>query len=215
MNEPQHWAQAYAATADPAHACLPPDELLAALAGELAGERAERALAALAECPRCAAVAQIARDLQAHVTVDDAASSTVLGSGKAAAPRPVLRFVRWATAAVIVLGVGTATLVLREPVTPPVVRGDAATALEPRSGAQLPAAPPRLRWNAIGTAAAYRVELYDERAESLWRSERVTATSLELPADLRARLGRGTYLWRVRAEGSEIDIGPFYFRIEP
>ncbi len=77
----------------------------------------------------------------------------------------------------------------------------------PASGSRLPAAPHRLSWNAIGSAGVYRVELYDERAQSLWRSERVEATTLELPETIRTQLQRGTFLWRVRVEGSDIEIG--------
>lgn len=247
MNEPQHWADAYAATADTAHACLPPEELLAALAGELDGERAERAVAALAECPRCAAVAQIARDLHEYsardlheysardlhehsaldpiepVTgnsramhdVEKRVSGTLPPSRTAHRSRSSSRMLPWAAAALVVLGVGTATLLMREPASPPAVRGDATVVLDPASGSRLHTTPLRLQWKAIGTATAYRVEIYDDRAESLWRSERVAATSLELPADVRAKLARGTYLWRVRAEGSEIEVGPFWFRVEP
>jgi len=88
-------------------------------------------------------------------------------------------------------------------------------AVQPHSGDRLRAPPLQLAWAPIGKATAYRVEIFDERAESVWRSERVEATTLELPAELRARMVRGTFLWRVRAEGSEIEIGPFFFRVEP
>jgi hypothetical protein len=251
MNEPRQWSEAYAQAADGAHACLPPEELLAALAGTLDAPRAERAVQALAECPRCAAVARIAQDLQANLAADaqafaalvvsdgvdtanvnnsakiynvtsaanatdDASTANTVdalevnhGGRRRGLPRWAL-----AAAAVLVVGLGTVLLLPREP-APLVVRGAAAAAVEPASGSALRAAPTQLGWAAIGTATAYRVELYDERAESLWRSERVAATRVALPDDLRARLARGTFLWRVRAEGSDIEIGPFYFRVEP
>jgi hypothetical protein len=254
MNEPRQWKDAYAQAADGAHDCLPPEELLAALAGTLDAARAERAVQALAECPRCAAVAQIAQDLQANLAADaqafaalgfgdgvgladttDSANATnaVKATSKEhasnapdaiAARRTVERgragtqrgLPRWAfaAAAVLVVGLGTVLLLPREP-APLVVRGSAVTAVDPASGSALHAAPAQLGWSPIGSASAYRVELYDERAESLWRSERVTATRVVLPDELRARLARGTFLWRVRAEGSDIEIGPFYFRVEP
>ncbi|WP_313917735.1 hypothetical protein [Tahibacter sp.] len=251
MNEPRQWSEAYAQAADGAHDCLPPEELLAALAGTLDAPRAERALQALAECPRCAAVARIAQDLQANLEAD-AQAFAALGGGEAAGRADAVDTAnainvinganvscaagtagtenvvsraragrrsglpRWAlaAAAVLVVGLGTVLLLPREPV-PPVVRGSPAAAVEPASGSALHAAPAELSWAAIGSATAYRVELYDERAESLWRSERVAATRVALPEDLRARLARGTFLWRVRAEGSDIEIGPFYFRVEP
>lgn len=245
MNEPRQWSEAYAQAADGAHACLPPEELLAALAGTLDAPRAERAVQALAECPRCAAVARIAQDLQANLAADaqafaaramsdEADAANAIGAANAAnaacatgAANTVdapdgnrsgrqRGLPRWAlaAAAVLVVGLGTVLLLPREP-APLVVRGSAAAAVEPASGSALRAAPAHLSWAAIGTATAYRVELYDERAESLWRSERVAATRVALPDDLRARLARGTFLWRVRAEGSDIEIGPFYFRVEP
>jgi hypothetical protein len=217
MNESPHWRDAYAkATADTPHECLPPEELLAALGGGLDAPRHERAVQAMADCARCAAVAQIAQDLQANLAADESAFAK-LGERTGVPPRaPRPRLARWAAAAaaVVVLGVGTLLVLPHQPV-PGVVRGAAENAVEPASGSALRAAPARLGWNAIGAAPAYRVELYDERAESLWRSERIAATQVDLPPELRARLARGTYLWRVRAEGSEIEIGPFYFRVEP
>ncbi len=236
MNEPRQWSEAYAQAADGAHDCLPPEELLAALAGTLDAPRAERAVQALAECPRCAAVARIAQDLQANlaadaqafaelVVSDEADTANAIGATNAANTADALDgnrsgrrrgLPRWAlaVAAVLVVGLGTVLLLPREP-APLVVRGSPAAAVEPASGSALRAVPAQLSWAAIGTATAYRVELYDERAESLWRSERVAATRVALPEDLRARLARGTFLWRVRAEGSDIEIGPFYFRVEP
>jgi hypothetical protein len=229
MTESTHWADAYAASAPTPHACLSLDELLVAWDESADASARERALAALAECPHCAAIAQIARDLQAHAQDDAAAfaafatkgSSTAAASAAngsaAAAPRrrPAPRVLRWATAALVVLGVGVTATLWRAPPEPPVVRGATEAAITPASGSRLTAAPPRLQWNAIGSATAYRIELYDERAQSLWRSERIESTVLELPETVRAQLQRGTYLWRVRAEGSDIEIGPFFFRVEP
>lgn len=219
MNDTQRWREAYAqATSQLAHDCLAPDELLAALAGRLDGPRHERALQALAECPRCAAVAQIARDLQAG---PDTASPRDAVAGAVARP-PLRRAwpLRWAGAAAAVLVLGLAGLLLMparvpEQIPEQVLRGAADAAVTPASGSALRAAPAQLSWSTVDQATAYRVEIFDAAAESLWRSERVAATSLELPADLRARLGRGTYLWRVRAEHSAVELGPFYFRIEP
>jgi hypothetical protein len=245
MNEPRQWSEAYARAANGAHDCLPPEELLAALAGTLDGPRAEHAVRALAECPRCAAVARIAQDLQANLAADaqafaalavadeantaNAANATketkaesaaratdtvdALDGGRSGRRRGLPRWA-FAAAAVLVVGLGTVLLLPREP-APLVVRGSAAAAVDPASGSALRAAPAQLSWAAIGTATAYRVELYDERAESLWRSERIAATRVALPNDLRTRIARGTFLWRVRAEGSDIEIGPFYFRVEP
>ena len=207
MNESQQWRDAYAqAGAAAAHDCLEPDELLAAFAG---GGASERVLRALAECPRCAALVQIARDL--HEPLAAAAPRVV----SAPARRPRARVLRWAASAAALLIVGLAALQLSRPVPDLTVRGAADSAAQPRSGSHLRTPPLQLAWAPVGTATAYRVEIYDERAESLWRSDRVEATTLQLPAELRARLVRGTFLWRVRAEGSEIEVGPFFFRVEP
>jgi hypothetical protein len=256
MNEPQHWAEAYAATADADHVCLAPEALLAAWdVGADALVRA-RAVAAVAACAQCAAVAQIARDLQQHLASDTPAfaewaapprvaevafaraGAAADGPDELAAARdrgtdaaandaghalaPVSRrprcspaVLRWAAAAVVVLGIGSLSLTMRQPAEPPAVRSESAGSITPASGSRLRAAPAQLTWSAIGSAGAYRVELYDDSARSLWRSERVSATAVDLPHDLRAQLQRGTFLWRVRAEGSEVEIGPFFFRVEP
>lgn len=248
MNEPQHWAQAYAATSAAGHACLPPEALLAAWDEGAAATQRAAAIAAMAECAQCAAVGQIARDLQQHLAEDAQAFApwarpvtppAPLADGGpavevagAAVPRPdvarsaqqhaprhnaraATRVLRWAAAAVVLLAVGTVSWLLRAPAEAPAIRGEATTPVTPASGSRLRAAPAQLQWTAIGTAAAYQVELYDETAQSLWRSERITGTTVELPAAVRAQLQRGTFLWRVRAEGSDVEIGPFYFRVEP
>lgn len=233
MTEAKDWADAYAASAPDPHACLSPDELLVAWDETADPAARERALAALADCPHCAAIAQIARDLQAHAKDDaaafaafaangsttavDVATEDAASSGTTAAlrPRRAPRVLHWATAALVVLGVGTTAMLWRAPPEPPVVRGAADAAIAPASGSRLSTAPQRLQWGAIGQATAYRIELYDERAQSLWRSERVESTVLPLPETVRAQLQRGTYLWRVRAEGSDTEIGPFFFRVEP
>lgn len=229
MTESRHWADAYAASAATAHVCLSLDELLVAWDDSADAAARERALAALADCPHCAAIAQIARDLQAHAQDDAAAFAAFAADGPTTAAtvaaegtmptaprrRSAPRVLRWATAALVVLGAGTTAMLWRAPSEPPVMRGAADAAIAPASGSRLAAAPPRLQWNAIGSAIVYRIELYDERAQSLWRSERIEGTTLELPETVRSQLQRGTYLWRVRAEGSDIEIGPFFFRVEP
>lgn len=203
------WTRASLARVHADGGCLDVDTLLAALDGRLEGEARERALAALAECPRCAASARIAADLRPGADV----------ARTSPRPRAAQRGAPWfaAIAAALVAAVGIAI------VLPDLLRSDArivrappgANEARPQNGERLAAAPLRLAWSAPPTAEAFRVELYDAAAEPLWRSDRIAAREVELPADLRARLGAGTYLWRVRVEGSDLEIGPFHFTVAP
>ncbi len=55
---------------------------------------------------------------------------------------------------------------------------------------------PTLRWRALAGAASYEVEIFDERFDSVLKSERLTETSWRLPK----ALARGrVYNWQVRA----------------
>lgn len=215
MTDTSRWQEAYstASLRDPHRGgvCLDADELVAALEGRLSGERLDRAVIALAECPRCAALAQIAIDLRPDEAQTNARSQSAMGR------TPRRRQWPWALAASLLLGIGaTIAWPLLHPAADMAVRAPPGMQnAEPRLGARLDAAPLKLSWQALVGGGSYRVELYDDRAELMWTSPRVDAPSVELPTELRAQLRSGTFLWRVRAEGSDIEIGPFHFTVVP
>jgi hypothetical protein len=73
-------------------------------------------------------------------------------------------------------------------------------ALEPRDRAALPASPKRLEWAPMEGASSYEATIYDAESTPLWKSPPVSATRVELPPEVRARLAPGhAYLWRVVA----------------
>lgn len=198
------------------------DELERAARGELPPADRERVADHLVECGDCAALVRRLGDLQRWA---DAAASEVSARGAAAVSgtehhrrwRPVLGL---AAALVLATLAGLAIWQLA-PVPggkpPDALRSSAPAAVRPISGATLSEPPSHLAWPAQPGAAAYRVVLYDERAEVLWRGPAVRGTELDLPPDAAALLRPGhSYSWSVRLEdgASGRELGPYWFRVE-
>ncbi|MGC8892627.1 MAG: hypothetical protein ACP5P6_08535 [Candidatus Saccharicenans sp.] len=56
----------------------------------------------------------------------------------------------------------------------------------------------KLRWNPIPGASFYRVEIFDQEMAFLWKSGRLTETSLELPENLTDRLkNQKFFFWQL------------------
>lgn len=223
MNDATRWREAMAlSNDDDPHAggnCLDADELLAAMEGRLEGDRLQRALQATAECPRCAAVAQMAVEVRA--SAETLAEGLKPGAaipigGHPARPRAG-RPMPWALAAVLVAGFAIILLLPKRSTSPdmPVRSLAMAGDVEPRTAARMKEAPTRFAWAGMPNARGYRVEIYDDHAEKLWESPLIAETHLEVPESLRIQLQTGTFLWRVRTEGSGVEIGPFHFTVEP
>jgi hypothetical protein len=137
--------------------------------------------------------------------------------------RPARSWMRWAAAAVLVVGLGLMLQLLR-PVAPPLpdpemggVRGGRIELLAPLG--EVATAPAALRWAPVEGAAAYRVRLLAVDDEVLWEA-RATGPSVALPTEVAARLqGAVTYRWTVEAlaaDGSLLATGePGDFRLPP
>lgn len=122
-----------------------------------------------------------------------------------------------AASLVLVLG-GTAIWWWLASTTPPgsdVERG-LAQQVAPAPGAELGARPQRFDWPDQPGATGYLFELYDERAELLWSSDRLTSSECELPEEVRARLADGgSYSWQVEVGGlRSLELGPYWFRLD-
>lgn len=95
---------------------------------------------------------------------------------------------------------------------------EAGGAVTPASGSVLESAPATFAWPSELGATAYRVTLFASDAEPLWVSEAVTASEVEVPAAVRARLQPGgAYFWTVEVEGSvrRGRLGPYELSLEP
>jgi hypothetical protein len=111
-----------------------------------------------------------------------------------------------AAAAAVVAAAGIALVLARRPASGPGTsfeRGTASVvmpAVSPAEGARLVSPPSRLEWEALPGATSYEVTIYDAESSPIWKSERVTAAGVDLPAGVAAKLPAGhSYLWRVVA----------------
>jgi hypothetical protein len=120
---------------------------------------------------------------------------------------------RWAAAALIVLGLGVAFQAVRQalppeitgPIDGDVVRGGELATIAPVG--EVAAVPGELAFESGAGAARYRVELLDVAGETFWSAE-VAASPARLDDAARALLRpRATYAWRVvalAADGAEL-----------
>jgi hypothetical protein len=188
-----------AATADcpvDGDGCPTADELVALADGALRGPRREAVLALVASCARCADAARFAR--ASAGPIGDAVAAAGLDAptaGAAAAARRAPRWLPGSVAAILVAGMLLAYLP-RDGEEP--LRG-AASAIEPADGAALSAAPARFAWS--GAGAACGVTVRDASGARVWRSATTLDGSAVVPADVRAGLRPGTYLWRLECGG--------------
>jgi len=198
------WRRAYRSTLTAAPGDCPGDEALAALAlGELDGEARARVADHVVACARCA---------------DDV---RLLGEMHREASRGRTRWpgLRVAAAAAAVVAVAAGLLLHgRVPATDDdrLRGGDRPQAVAPLPDARLADAPAELAWRAAEGARAYRLRLFDARAEPVWESGLSAETSRPLPAEIRARLRPGaSYFWIVDVQGPEpaTRLGPFWFHL--
>jgi hypothetical protein len=123
-----------------------------------------------------------------------------------------------ALAAALVLAMGGFWAVKLYKPEPDVMRGGAAdpSALLPADGAELSAAPDRLRWPPQTGATTYLLTLRDAGGSVIWRSEPTTRAEAILPPEVRSRITGGRqYLWSVSVSGlADVnELGPYAFRL--
>jgi hypothetical protein len=197
--------------------CPDADTLTAFALGQLDSAERDAIAERVGACPNCAAAVQLAlasgdwsadlaRDLEAE---SDSAQVVTL------TPRPRRRMPLWIPAAMAagVALVFVALPMLRPPVPGQVLRGAAALAVQPADESVLHAAPDELRWPCALAPNAVQVELLDASAVRLWigQAEDCSAT---LPAEVKARVNGGAYLWRLSDTREEVVAGPFGFSVD-
>jgi hypothetical protein len=166
-------------------------------------EDRERITAHLAECEACtAAFAEVVRTapLAAASTKLDPSKFVARGYAVRKASKPATQFVSWkawagalSAAALVILIVFVGMPPLDDDGDGPVTRGSITiTTPEPTS----------LSWTSGVTAARYDVQLLDARQVMVFQSL-TQQTSLNLPADVRAKLAPGGYTWKVTALDEE------------
>lgn len=189
--------------------CPDADTLAALAAGTLDPARRETVLGRVAACASCATALKLAIDAESfarELARDALAVPTPSPAARRRRPPAV-----FALAASVLLAVGAGALLLRAP-TPDALRGAAVAAIEPTDGARLDAAPARLAW-ACSVPAATTVELLDATGAVAWRGT-AEDCAINLPAEARAALGAGDWLWVVRARNGTLLAGPWRFRID-
>lgn len=212
--------------------CPPLERLAELVHGEVAAAERAALEAHAAACPACAAELELARAFDpAAADAGEAAEiegvvATLVGrrtpgrvlefrgrrerrAGSATSPA----WLRWAAAALVVLGLGVALQTVRRalppeiagPVDGDVVRGGELSAIAPVG--ELAEAPGELVFESAAGAARYRVELLDVAGATLWSTE-APASPARLDEAARALLRpRATYAWRVvalAADGAEL-----------
>ena len=211
----------------------PPTEVLARLAdGTLAEDEKAATLDHLLECEDCAL------EMRAVLPLEDWAreSAVLLESdvpsparplpdpGPAAndetpGPFPFRSVLQWAAGILLALGLG---LWWSEPgppagpaTGPDVVRsGDLPQPDDDGSAVALPTPPETLEAPGAAPPGAnhrYRFELVDADLAPAWTSEWSSESSVELPSEVRQRMGPGTtWLWRVTTDdGRDLEEGPW------
>lgn len=212
--------------------CPPLERLAELVHGEVAAAERAALEAHAATCPACAAELELARafdpaaaDAEEGAEIERVAASLAGGGAGArvlafpgrrerragAAGSPA--WMRWAAAALVLLGIGFAFQATRRslppdligPVDGDVVRGGELEAIAPLG--EVAAVPTELAFEAVAGAARYRVELLDVAGKALWSAE-VAIPPARLDEATRALLRpRASYGWRavaLAADGSEL-----------
>lgn len=203
-------------------ACPTAEELTALAAGELPDGQRQALADHLVACSDCALEVRLAREAGEYFLGAEAPASEPAGAPAVAVDLPSWRRPRrltaaFAVAASLVLAIGLAWQ-LRTTAPDPngVVRSvPVAGELVPAENAVLDVVPALLAWPAEAGAEAYRAELLDAAARTVWTSEWSESPSVELPQEVVASLGTGGYLWRVEVRGSvaRSELGPYVFTL--
>jgi hypothetical protein len=194
--------------------CLQEDLLQRAAARELSDKERLRVVAHLRGCADCSRNYRIA-----HATKQWAAENSPLPAGDASEWQPVKDSAAqlwWrqllqglggrtagfaAVALLIIVGSFIAWRLTRfTGPTIPAERGSSTVKLTtvPPDKALLEEVPAQLSWLTVEAAESYQVSLYDFELTSIWESRETSATSLQLPDQVRAKLPRGQIIyWRV------------------
>jgi hypothetical protein len=212
--------------------CPPLERLAELVHGEVPAAERARIEAHAAACPVCAAELELARAFEpAAADAGEAAAieGVVATLSGPAIPGRVLEFrgrrerrpgsatspawLRWAAAALVVVGLGVALQTARQalppeiagPVDGDVVRGGELAVIAPVG--EVAAVPGELAFESAAGAARYRVELVDVAGATLWSAE-AAASPVRLDESARALLRpHATYAWRVvalAADGAEL-----------
>ena len=188
-------------------ACLDPEWMWMALAGERPSAEVRSAVLHLAECGECAEAWRLARELALASGVELAAPATPQRVGRPAWRSPWV----WlpAAAATVVLGVGIA--VDREPWRTPADSGatwragvDRGMVLSVPDGAELRREAFVLRWEPHAGASHYAVRVTTDTLAIVATASNLLEPEYHVPASALERLEPGTrLLWQVEAFGPE------------
>ena len=185
----------------------PSDEKLTALVtGELAGDERERIVLQMLQCPEAIEKHRILEEL--HEQASERRSTYrgwVQGLGLAATV--LLAVAVWVTVPKGWLEAGPESN----------HRSDTPLTSRPSGNVSLTAAPAEYRWTAEPGARRYRVEIFDDAAESLWQGSWTEETQVSAPAREEMTLrGGARYFWVVEIDGAAArqTLGPYWFRLE-
>lgn len=96
----------------------------------------------------------------------------------------------------------------------PTIERSETISVTPADGAALTASPARFEWPEAATSQRYKLSVYNDSAELLWRSDATEALSLAVKEG--QELPSGRYFWTVDlVDGPKgRSLGPFWFRVK-
>jgi hypothetical protein len=176
--------------------CPSADELFQLLSNSLDSQQRAKLGAHLEVCSDCSEEFKMARELSQNLTKSTPRVTFW--------QRPELRSLL--AAAVIVLALTAGILITRRTTinqAPPVERGEPSIEFktEPADGAQLDAAPAKLKWTAIPGVQNYDVAVLNYESSTIINSGSISSTEYSLPDEVRNKLQSGQlYYWRIEYE---------------
>jgi hypothetical protein len=178
--------------------CPSADELYQLLSNSLDSQQRTRIASHLEVCSDCSQEFKLAQELSQNLTK----STPQVAFWQKAEWRSLL------AAAAIVLALIAGILVTKRTTinqTPPIERGEPSIEFrtEPADGAQLDAAPAKLKWTAIPGVQNYDVVLLNYESSTIANSGSINSTEYSLPDEIRNKLKAGQiYYWRIEYEHS-------------
>lgn len=180
------------------------EELTALVTGELEGEERGRVALRMLQSPEAMEKHRILEELHQQVEGRRPAyRSWLQGAGVAATV--LLAFAVWTLAPI------------RGSDPDGNNRSDAHLTSSPSGNISLKTAPTVFRWTAEPGARRYRVEIFDDAAESLWQSSWIAETTVPAPSGSELVLsGDARYFWIVEVDGvaARQTLGPYWFRLD-